>query len=71
MGHDNCPLILDDITVHADRARTTAILALLLQISAERQVILFTQEDQVANWAREHLTSPDHAVRTLPMLPSD
>jgi hypothetical protein len=70
-GHDSCPLILDDVTVHADSVRTTAILALLLQISAERQVILFTQEDQVANWAREHLTSPGHAVRTLPTLPPD
>jgi uncharacterized protein YhaN len=68
MGHDMCPLILDDVTVHADSARTTAILA-LLQVSAERQVILFTQEDQVADWARVHLTSPDHAIRTLPTLP--
>jgi recombinational DNA repair ATPase RecF len=70
-SHDTCPLILDDVTVHADSARTTAILTLLLHISAERQVILFTQEDQVANWARLHLTSPDHAVRTLPALPPD
>jgi recombinational DNA repair ATPase RecF len=68
-GHDTCPLILDDVTVHADSARTTAILALLLQVSAGRQVILFTQEDQVADWARVHLTSPDHAIRTLPTLP--
>lgn len=70
-GHDTCPLILDDVTVHADSARTTAILDLLLRISAERQVILFTQEDQVANWARAHLTSPDHAVRVLRPLPPD
>ena len=70
-GHDSCPLILDDVTVHADSVRTTAILALLRQISAQRQVILFTQEDQVANWAGEHLTSPDHAVWTLPTLPPD
>jgi uncharacterized protein YhaN len=69
MGHDMCLLILDDVTVHADSARTTAILALLLQVSAERQVILFTQEDQVADWACVHLTSPDHAIRTLPTLP--
>jgi uncharacterized protein YhaN len=70
-GHDTCPLILDDITVHADNVRTTAMLAFLLQISAKRQVVLFTQEDQVANWARLHLTSPDHAIRTLPTLPPD
>lgn len=70
-GHDTCPLILDDVTVHADRGRTTAILDLLFRISAERQVILFTQEDLVGDWAREHLTGPDHAVRALRPLPPD
>jgi DNA repair exonuclease SbcCD ATPase subunit len=70
-GRDTCPLILDDVTVHADPARTRAILALLLEIAVGRQVILFSQEDQVARWAREHLTGPDHAVRTLPRLPPD
>jgi DNA repair exonuclease SbcCD ATPase subunit len=70
-GHDTCPLILDDVTVHADSERTQAILTLLLQISDERQVILFTQEDQVADWAREHLTSPQQAIHALPTLPAD
>jgi DNA repair protein SbcC/Rad50 len=69
-GHDTCPLILDDVTVHADAARTDAILDLLLKIAEERQVILFTQEDQVARWARAHLTSPDHALRTLSPVPA-
>ena len=69
-GHDTCPLILDDVTVHADSARTRAILALLLKIAGERQVILFTQEDQVADWAREHLTSPQQAIHELPTLPA-
>jgi DNA repair exonuclease SbcCD ATPase subunit len=63
--HDTCPLVLDDATVHADRARTNDVLDLLLKIAAHRQVILFTQEEYVAAWAREHLGPPDHAIRAL------
>lgn len=64
--HDTCPLILDDVTVHADAVRTREILDLLLTIAADRQVIVFTQEQQVATWAREHLRCPEHGIRTLP-----
>ena len=64
-NNDRCPLILDDVTVHADAARTRDILGLLLKIATERQIILFTQEEQVAAWAREHLTPPHHAIRIL------
>jgi hypothetical protein len=51
--------------VNADEAQTRDIFDLLLKIAAYRQVILFTQEEQAAGWAREHLDSPDHAVRAL------
>jgi AAA domain len=64
-NHDTCPLILDDITVHADLARTHDILDLLLNIATHRQVILFSQEEQVAAWAREHLKSSGHAIHAL------
>jgi uncharacterized protein YhaN len=64
-GHDTCPLILDDVTVHADKTRTRDILELLLEIAEERQVILFTQEDEVAAWARDRLGAPGHAVQAL------
>ena len=64
-NHETCPLILDDVTVHADHVRTRDILNLLLKIAAYRQVILFSQEEQVAAWAREHLVTPDHAVQVL------
>jgi hypothetical protein len=36
-----------------------------LKIAAHRQVILFTQEEQIAAWARERLDPLDHAVRAL------
>ena len=32
-NHDTCPLILDDVTVHADSARTRDILGLLLKVA--------------------------------------
>lgn len=64
-GHDTCPLLLDDVTVHADAERTRKILDLLLQVAGSRQVIVFTQEEQVASWAHQRLQEPRHAVRNL------
>ena len=69
-GHDTCPLLLDDVTVHADAARTRNILALLLEIAADRQIVVFTQEEQVAAWARENLSAPRHAIRELSPVPA-
>lgn len=67
-NRDTCPLIVDDVTVHADATRTRSILDLLLEISQERQVIFFTQEEQVVAWAREYLTTPRNAIHALPSL---
>jgi uncharacterized protein YhaN len=64
-GRETCPLLLDDVTVHTDAARTRDLLNLLLRLSAERQIVVFTQEEQVAAWAREHLTGPRHAIVPL------
>lgn len=52
---ETAPLVLDDVTVQADAERTQAILALLHELSRERQVILFSQEDDVRAWAEAHL----------------
>jgi exonuclease SbcC len=68
-GHDTCPLLLDDVTVHADAQRTRDILDLLLKVAGDRQVVVFTQEEQVAAWAHEHLTGPRHAIRKLAPVP--
>ena len=46
-----CPLLLDDATVHADEERTERILELLLEVSRNSQVILYTQEESVRRWA--------------------
>ncbi len=64
-----CPLILDDPTPHFDTERTIAVLDLLLQIAQERQVILFSQEDEVLTWAENHLDAPYHRLTRLTRMP--
>ena len=66
---ETCPLILDDVTVQSDSTRTRAILDTLLALSEERQVILFSQEDEVLEWARENLREPDHGIIRLDPIP--
>lgn len=63
---ETAPLVLDDVTVQSDAARTRALLDLLHQVSQERQVVLFTQEDEVVEWARENLTAAQDVLTTLP-----
>lgn len=62
---ETCPLILDDITVQSDGARKVALLDLLHAISRQRQVILFTQEDEVVRWAERALEAPDDRLERL------
>lgn len=49
--HESCPLILDEVTVHADDERLRALLDVVDQLADTRQVIVFTQEDRVTKWA--------------------
>jgi uncharacterized protein YhaN len=50
-----CPLILDDVTDQSDGDRTKSILETLKTISAERQIILFSQEEDVLRWVEENI----------------
>ena len=52
---ESCPLLLDDVTVHCDPTRQSAILNLLHAISRERQIILFSQEPETLTWAQQCL----------------
>jgi hypothetical protein len=63
-----CPLLLDDVTVHADAERAGQLLNLLLRAAVHRQVILFTQQDQVVEWARANLHDARHAIIELPVV---
>jgi hypothetical protein len=60
-----CPLLLDEVTVHADPLRTAQLLELLQAASGDRQIILFTQQEQVLAWARKHLAVAGHALVEL------
>ena len=66
---ETCPLLLDGVTAQSDDERTREILDLLLRLAAERQVVLFTQEETVLRWAREHMDGDRHLVRELTRLP--
>ncbi len=66
---ETCPLILDDVTVQSDSTRTRAVLDTLLALSGERQIILFSQEDEVLEWAQENLHDPDHSIIRLSPIP--
>ncbi len=60
-----CPLLLDDVTVQSDRHRTLAILEALHVLSEERQVVLFSQEQGVLEWAQSNLTRSDDQIIIL------
>lgn len=59
---ESCPLILDDITVNFDSERKVAALELMQALATERQVVLFTQEDDVRTWAEQSLGANDKLV---------
>jgi len=57
------PLLLDEVTAQADSTRRGALLELILELSRNRQIILFTHDDAVAAWAQQRLEP--NAVRRL------
>jgi uncharacterized protein YhaN len=59
---ETCPLLLDDVLVQCDQARKRALLNIILAISRTQQVILFTQEQEVLQWAQQNVVSPDQLV---------
>ena len=67
---ESCPLFLDDVTVQFDRERKQAALVLLQAMAQERQIILFTQEDAVFEWARAHLVLPTDGIVVLDPAPA-
>ncbi len=69
-GRERCPLLLDDPTVHADSDRKMAILECLLDVADDRQVILFSQEQQVLDWARSRSDAGVHLIELGPVQPA-
>ena len=62
------PLILDDVTVQSDATRTRAVLDVLREVSSDHQVVVFTQEEEVAAWAAANLTDRDRLIRLDPTI---
>ncbi len=60
------PLLLDEVTAQADRPRATELLEVLHELSADRQVILFSHDDLVADWATDRLREPRDKLIRLP-----
>lgn len=63
---ESCPLLLDDALAGSDSERKRAILQTLLEVSASTQVILFTHEEDVRDWASAHLVGPNARLIELP-----
>ncbi|MYF96051.1 MAG: hypothetical protein F4210_11205 [Holophagales bacterium] len=63
---ESAPLFLDDATVHSDTDRTSRFLDLLLALSDERQIVVFSQEEEVRQWAARRLVrDPRHRLIEL------
>lgn len=63
---ESAPLFLDDATVHSDADRTSRFLDLLLDLSDERQIVVFSQEQEVRQWAARRLVAdPRHRLIEL------
>jgi uncharacterized protein YhaN len=66
---ESAPFIVDDGLVQTDSVRAAAMLDLLHELSADRQVIVFSQEDDVLTWARRALVAPnDRLIELSPVL---
>ena len=62
---ERAPLILDEVTAQSDGERKRELLEVLHQLSGERQVILFTHDDDVLACAYDALHEPDDRLGRL------
>jgi len=61
---ERAPLLLDEVTAQSDPERKRRILDVLHALSADRQVILFSHDAEVVEWASQALIEPrDRLVR--------
>jgi DNA repair protein SbcC/Rad50 len=55
---ETAPLLLDEVTVQADAERKRQLIEVLHELSAQRQIVMFTHDDDVIGWAASALTGP-------------
>jgi hypothetical protein len=61
---ETAPLLLDEATSQSDAERKAEVLGVLHALSAERQVVLFSHDDDVEAWAERTLSGPqDRLIR--------
>jgi exonuclease SbcC len=61
---ERAPLLLDEVTAQSDPERKRRMLDVLHALSADRQVILFSHDAEVVEWASQALSDPrDRLVR--------
>jgi DNA repair protein SbcC/Rad50 len=66
---ERAPLLLDEVTAQSDTDRKRELLDVLHELSGERQVVLFTHDDEVVAWAERALRQPqDRLVRLEPQV---
>ena len=64
-SEETAPIALDDISVQFDEHRTVRVLELCLQLAQQRQILLFSQEREVLEWAQAKLSGPEHRLHEL------
>lgn len=62
---ETAPIILDEVTAQCDTERKRRLLEVLHVVSAERQVIMFSHDGEVAAWADRTLAGPRDRLVTL------
>jgi exonuclease SbcC len=63
---ETAPLLLDEVTAQADGERRAGLLRVLHELSRERQVVLFSHDEAVADWAASALVAPRDQLVRLP-----
>jgi uncharacterized protein YhaN len=64
-GQERLPLILDDVLLNFDDARSAAALLVLAELASKTQVILFTHHSRLVELARQALPAPKLAAHVL------
>ncbi|MCA9183312.1 MAG: hypothetical protein KDA51_17750, partial [Planctomycetales bacterium] len=64
--HEPIPLIVDDILMNFDDARSVATLHVLAELSRRTQVIFFTHHQHLVELARQHLSPQELFITNIP-----
>ena len=69
---ESAPLLLDEVTAQSDPERKLRMLDVLHALSADRQIVLFSHDAEVMEWAALALREPrDRLVRLMAATPAE